>query len=540
MKKSRRKLLFSILAMLIVLISLAGCIKVNPGGKQKSSTMAVDAVLCTSVDADAKPFTPANTFYVNTPVIYVSCKLNDVAPNTQVMVKITYIDGEDTARINTSMFNNTQSGEGNQYIAFAVKPPPGGFPQGDYETRVYANGEEQVNIPFKVQNLKAGAAWPSIDKFTASPDNISLGQSTTLSWSIRDATRITLQPEIGTIATGDAVGTRAVTPAVTTTYIMTAINDAGATTRELTVRVGPAVSGTPDLIVTEFWLEGLMIYYTVKNAGTLDSTPGYTHLWVNNVMPPLGSSSFVDILKPQQEKTMTFSSYQWPYTQQSGVTSYIPFILSPRECYIDPTTSSFAVKVCADGKDEVKESNESNNCLTKLWGYPINYNFCPYAHLATWKNGSGNVPDFGAESSPSGAYIKLGDGGLEIVPEQVPQGWTQGYFGFFYTEGGFGGKTEVCYIKVPPKCKFVANVGLSSSAAGSDGVVFKLGIKDMSDTLNFLPGKTMTVPGKFENWVIDLKEYEGQRVQFVLRVDAGKTATNDFAIWKEARVAQQD
>ncbi|MCX6004129.1 MAG: hypothetical protein NT082_00390 [Chloroflexi bacterium] len=539
MKKSRRYLLFSVLATLVIVMSIPGCIKVNPGGKQQSSTLAVDAVLCTSVDADAKPFTPSNTFYVNTPVIYVSCKLNSVAANTQVMVKITYLEGEDTARINTSMFNSTQSGEGNQYIAFAVKPPPGGFPQGDYQTKVYANGQEQVSIPFKVQNLKAQAAWPTIDKFTSTPDSISLGQSTTLSWSIRDATRITLQPEIGTIAVGDAVGTRAVTPSVTTTYILTVINDAGATARELTVRVGPAVTGAPDLIVTDFWLEGLMIYYKIKNAGTLDSVPGYTYLWVNNKMPPLGSSSFVDVLKPQQEKTMVFSSYQWPFAVQSGVSTYTPFILGPRECYIDPTTMSFTVKVCADGKDEVKESNESNNCLTKIWGYLMDYNLCSYVNLATWKNSSGEMPTFGAEGSTSGAYIKLGDGGMEVVPEQVPQGWAQGYFGFFYVDQD-SGRTQVCYIKVPPKCKFIANVGLSGSAAGSDGVTFKLGIKDMSDTLNFLPGKTMTTPGVYENWVIDLKEYEGQRVQFVLRVEAGKTATNDFAIWKEARVAQQD
>ncbi|MCX6007577.1 MAG: hypothetical protein NTZ34_10040, partial [Chloroflexi bacterium] len=76
------------------------------------------------------------------------------------------------------------------------------------------------------------------------------------------------------------------------------------------------------------------------------------------------------------------------------------------------------------------------------------------------------------------------------------------------------------------------------NATGSDGVTFKLGLRDLSDTMNFLPGKKMTVPGKFEAWDIDLSDYEGQTVLFVLRVEAGPSAVNDFAVWKQARLVQ--
>ena len=60
----------------------------------------------------------------------------------------------------------------------------------------------------------------------------------------------------------------------------------------------------------------------------------------------------------------------------------------------------------------------------------------------------------------------------------------------------------------------------------------------MSDTMNFLPGKTMTVPGQFEDWDIDLSDYAGQKAFFVLRVEAGASPTNDFAVWKQARLVQ--
>ena len=56
--------------------------------------------------------------------------------------------------------------------------------------------------------------------------------------------------------------------------------------------------------------------------------------------------------------------------------------------------------------------------------------------------------------------------------------------------------------------------------------------------MNFLPGKTMTVPGQFEDWDIDLSDYAGQKVFFVLRVEAGASAVNDFAVWKQARLVQ--
>jgi hypothetical protein len=551
MNNSRWYVILSLL-VLISIVASSGCnVKFNPGGKTSSSALISDATLATEIDSQSKPVNASNTFTVTTEKIYLSLKLNNAPANTQVVAKLTYLGGEAASMANSTLFNNSQAGAGNGYMSFAMKAPTGGFPQGNYQAVVSANGQENINLPFTVQNLSTQKGWPSVNKFTTSKDTISSGQSVTLSWDISDATRISLQPEIGTIA---ASGTRSVTPTVTTTYKIIASNDAGSTTREITVNVGAAVTGAPDLIITEVWLEGCMVYYKIKNIGPNDSPATTTYIYVDNLLPTMGWSSFVDVLKPGQEKGMVFSSYQWPWCGQdpgagdssgastpshspSGAVVPGPSTGGGSGSYVDWSLMNHMVKVCADAKNEAVEANKTNNCMLKLWGILVNYDLLPLAHLASWKNGSGGSPASGVETSQYGAFIKMGDGSLEMVPEQVPQGWIQGYWGAFYTDT----ETRVpytSYVKIPAKLHFVSTVGLAQNATGSDGVTFKLGLKDMSDTMNFLPGKKMTVPGQFEVWDVDLSNYEGQTVLFVLRVEAGPSAINDFAIWKQGRLVQ--
>jgi len=555
MNNSRWYVILSLL-VLISIIASSGCgVKFNPSGKTSSSALISDTTLATDIASQSKPVSATNAFTVTTEKIYLSFKLNNAPANTQVMAKLTYLGGEAANLANSSMFNSSQAGEGNGYMSFAMKAPPGGFPQGNYEAEISSSGQDPIKIPFTVQNLSTQKGWPAVNTFTASQDTVAAGQSVTLSWDVSDATRITLQPEIGTIM---ASGTRSVTPSVTTTYKIIAANDAGSTTREITVTVGAAVTGAPDLIITDVWLEGCMVYYKIKNIGTNDTPGTTTYIYVDNLLTTMGWSSFVDILKPGQEKSMVFSSYQWPWCSGSpggagpsaigiqgsshpGIAALAPShhatSVGGAPNYVDWSLMNHMVKVCADAKNEAVEISKTNNCMLKLWGSLVDYNLLPLAHLAAWKNGSGGVPDFGVETSQYGAYIKMGDGGLEMVPEQVPQGWIQGYWGEFYTDTDTH-TAETAYIKIPAKLHLISTVGLAQNATGSDGVTFKLGLRDLSDTTNFLPGKTMTVPGKFEDWDIDLSDYEGQTVLFILRVEAGASAVNDFAVWRQARLVQ--
>ncbi|MDD4874736.1 MAG: hypothetical protein PHE15_07205, partial [Dehalococcoidales bacterium] len=115
--------------------------------------------------------------------------------------------------------------------------------------------------------------------------------------------------------------------------------------------------------------------------------------------------------------------------------------------------------------------------------------------------------------------------------------WMQGIWGYFYSDEEYHSPRTTA-IKIPAKLHFVARVGLSSNAMESDGVTFRFGIKDLNDTVTWIDSKKANTPGAFEDWDINLSKYEGQKYYFILRVDAGASPVNDFAIWNQARLLQ--
>ena len=74
---------------------------------------------------------------------------------------------------------------------------------------------------------------PVISSFTASPASVDLGTPSTLSWSVSDATSLSIDSGIGAV-TGS---TKAVIPGSSTTYTMTATGPGGSVTRAVTVTV---------------------------------------------------------------------------------------------------------------------------------------------------------------------------------------------------------------------------------------------------------------------------------------------------------------
>jgi hypothetical protein len=107
---------------------------------------------------------------------------------------------------------------GGATAAFAQAPPPAGFP-----------GTPPPSPPAVIREL------------AAEPAAIERGESTTLRWEALNAYSLTLTPELGTVATR---GTRRVSPAVTTTYTLTATGPNGATTRAVTVTVAGTAPAT--------------------------------------------------------------------------------------------------------------------------------------------------------------------------------------------------------------------------------------------------------------------------------------------------------
>jgi peptidoglycan-associated lipoprotein len=73
-----------------------------------------------------------------------------------------------------------------------------------------------------------------INSFTVEPQTIDRGQPATLSWSVANATDISVDPGLGAVT---ANGTRQVFPAATTTYTLNARGAGGADMRSVTVNV---------------------------------------------------------------------------------------------------------------------------------------------------------------------------------------------------------------------------------------------------------------------------------------------------------------
>ena len=89
-----------------------------------------------------------------------------------------------------------------------------------------------------VAGCEPAPTTPIINSLLANPSIITEGESSTLTWSVTDATSVTIDQSVGSVA---STGTTAVTPATTTTYTLTATNVAGSVTATTTITVNPAV-----------------------------------------------------------------------------------------------------------------------------------------------------------------------------------------------------------------------------------------------------------------------------------------------------------
>ena len=119
-------------------------------------------------------------------------------------------------------------------------------------------------------------AAPAITSFTASPETITAGTSTTLSWATTGATSVSVSP--GTIASVAASGSISLSPSATTTYTLTATNSVGTVTATVTVTVNePTLPAITSFTAnpTGVTLGGAStLSWVTSGATTLTITPG--------------------------------------------------------------------------------------------------------------------------------------------------------------------------------------------------------------------------------------------------------------------------
>ena len=91
---------------------------------------------------------------------------------------------------------------------------------------------------------------PVINSFTASPESVEAGDSVTLSWTVTDADTLSISPSVGAVAGSSVV----VTPSQTTTYVLTAANDAGSDSASVRVTVQEPAPPEPEEPELQYWV----------------------------------------------------------------------------------------------------------------------------------------------------------------------------------------------------------------------------------------------------------------------------------------------
>ena len=116
---------------------------------------------------------------------------------------------------------------------------------------------------------------PVIVAFMAAPDTVTAGQSANLQWNVTGATTVSIDQGIGKV---DVAGTKAVTPAATTTYTLSASNAAGSVSKSVALTVGQAGPPTinsftadPATIVTG---QTATLQWDITGATSISISPG--------------------------------------------------------------------------------------------------------------------------------------------------------------------------------------------------------------------------------------------------------------------------
>jgi len=181
-----------------------------------------------------------------------------------------------TSATNTDAVSGLVSGA--NYSVTGTDPTLGAFSGGGEvtgDTALFAFAAGEVTVVVQLTRTSHGNA-PTIGSFTAQPDTISAGQSSTLSWSTSNAVTVTIDHGVGSQPVSGSIS---VSPTATTTYTLTATNGTGTATATATVNVNnsapPAnvvLSQFPSGMLQAVGQSGATDHYTLVNSGGTATT----------------------------------------------------------------------------------------------------------------------------------------------------------------------------------------------------------------------------------------------------------------------------
>ncbi|MDD5313387.1 MAG: CARDB domain-containing protein [Dehalococcoidia bacterium] len=327
----------------LILTAVSGCVKVKNPEETKGPATLSEVVTSTAVSSQGKALSDVTKFIATTPEIYLSARVNTAPEDTLVEARWIYVTNEENKEVNEELYNDSMTVSGTRYISFNHGPPSGTWAKGSYMVAVFLNGKEVIDVPFMVKEVhEADVPYPTIHFFKALPEALNFGQTVLLSWSTSNADKVDVAPAVGTSLPG--TGNKIVTPVNSMEYKLTATNSAGTTTKTIKVVVTSFYSDKPELVITDFRVQGTTAYYKIKNIAEIPSRSSKTFLYIQGYNR---ASGFVDAMAAGQEREETFPNFEWTYGSQR--------------------TYKLPVRVCADGLNEIKEYDEDNNCLEMDW-----------------------------------------------------------------------------------------------------------------------------------------------------------------------------
>lgn len=194
---------------------------------------------------------------------------------------------------------------------------------------------QAVSVRINVPGACPGA--PVISSFNISPTTINAGQATTLSWGqIVYADSATIDQGIGGIATSG--GSRAVTPAQTTTYTLTASGCGGSVTRQVNVTVNPVC---PVPVISSFIASPTTINAGESTTLSWGLVTGATGVSIDQGIGGVGTpSSTVVSPRTTTTYTMTATGCGGTVTRQVTVNVQQAFTVTSATAAINPSSYS--------------------------------------------------------------------------------------------------------------------------------------------------------------------------------------------------------
>ena len=351
---------------------------------------------------------------------------------------------------------------------------------------------------------------PVVNEFAAIPDSISPGNTATLSWSVSNASTVSIDKGIGNVALN---GNRSVSPDSTTVYTLTAIGEGGSNTATAQVMVNSSMALPP--------------------ASPPDDTPTLS------VVPVINSFT----ANPAAITTGNPTILSWSISNASSVTIIpdIGAVANTGDREVSPTeTTEYLITATNGGnistRSVIVEVSDVSGVAHVEWLGSSNvvYDFIEQAPSAVWRSGrltgtflvkTISFPGATNDSDGFACYrlnTKLTDGiTYARLLETHPCWIDDGFIGGMYSD-----------IFIPAGAKLKLKVGIINGAT-SGKVRFKVHIADIGYTAWSQP---VAYADGVKTAEIDLSDFAGQTRTFELYVDTDGVSTQDWAAWAEAKI----